>query len=82
MVNSIIFTPTIPKDKDSVVVWSGLTGCADALSLAAAINNSKHLFVIITPDSQTALRLEHELAFFFSLRYCFITFSRLGNLTV
>ena len=64
MVNSIIFTPTIPKEKDSVVVWSGLSGCADALTLASAINNSQNLFVVITPDSQTALRLEHELAFF------------------
>ena len=58
MVNSIIFTPTIPKAKNSVVVWSGLSGCADALTLASAINNSQNLFVVITPDSQTALRLE------------------------
>ena len=64
MSNSPIFSPSIPKVKDEVVVWSGLTGCADALTLASAINNTPQLFVIITPDSQTALRLEHELAFF------------------
>ena len=64
MSNSSIFSPSIPSSKEFLVIWSGLTGCADALSLAAAINSSKNLFVIITPDSQTALRLEHELAFF------------------
>ena len=66
MSKSLIFSPSIPKVKDDVVIWSGLTGCADALTLASAINNTQQLFVIITPDSQTALRLEHELAFFLS----------------
>ncbi len=64
MSNASIFSPRIPNTKDSVVIWSGLTGCADAISLASAINNSNNLFVIITPDSQTALRIEHDLAFF------------------
>ncbi len=58
-----LFSPLVPKDKQPVV-WTGLSGCADSLSLAAAIKNEQRLFVIVTPDSQTALRLEHELAFF------------------
>ena len=64
MANTSIFSPNVPKSKDQAVIWTGLTGCADALALASAINDEKRLFVIITPDNQTALRLEHELAFF------------------
>jgi len=64
MVDSLIFSPLIPQNKDQALVWSGLTGCADSLALANAIKNENRLFVIVTPDTQTALRLEHELAFF------------------
>jgi transcription-repair coupling factor (superfamily II helicase) len=64
MTKTSIFSPNVPKSKDQTVIWTGLTGCADALALASAINNEKRLFVVITPDNQTALRLEHELAFF------------------
>ncbi|WP_446808441.1 transcription-repair coupling factor [Methylomonas sp. 2BW1-5-20] len=48
----------------STVFWSGLSGCGDSLTLAQAITQEKRLLVIVTPDTQTALRLEHELAFF------------------
>ena len=54
----------IPKTKDESVTWAALKGCGDSLALASAINNENRLFVVITPDNQTALRLEHELAFF------------------
>lgn len=56
------------------MVWPGLTGCADALALAAAIAQEKRLFVIITTDNQTALRLEHELAFFLNKQYPILHF--------
>ncbi|WP_235557283.1 transcription-repair coupling factor [Methyloglobulus morosus] len=46
------------------MTWSGLIGCGDSLALATAIQNENRLFVVVTPDNQTALRLEHELAFF------------------
>ncbi|MGR9086607.1 MAG: transcription-repair coupling factor, partial [Gammaproteobacteria bacterium] len=59
-----IFSPEIPKSKDQTVFWTGLKGCADALALASAIKNEDRLFVIVTPDNHTALRLEHELEFF------------------
>jgi transcription-repair coupling factor (superfamily II helicase) len=36
-----------------------LTGSGDSLALANAINHEKRLFVIITPDNQTAFRFEH-----------------------
>ena len=64
MANNLIFSPPIPRKQDQVLVWTGLTGCGDSLALASAIKNEDRLFVIVTPDNQTALRLEHELSFF------------------
>lgn len=64
MADTLIFYPTVPQAKDQAVIWTGLTGCGDSLALASAIKNENRLFVIVTPDNQTALRLEHELAFF------------------
>ena len=64
MANSSIFSPTVPLTQDQTLVWTGFNGCADALALANAIQNEQRLFVMVTPDNQTALRLEHELAFF------------------
>ncbi|OAI08577.1 transcription-repair coupling factor [Methylomonas methanica] len=60
--------PLIPAaalpQQPTTVFWSGLSGCGDSLTLAQAITQEKRLLVIVTPDTQTALRLEHELAFF------------------
>jgi len=64
MANNLIFSPQIPQQNDQTLIWTGLTGCGDSLALASAIKNEDRLFVIVTPDNQTALRLEHELAFF------------------
>jgi transcription-repair coupling factor (superfamily II helicase) len=64
MANTLILFPNVPQSKDQAVIWTGLTGCGDSLALASAIKNENRLFVIVTPDNQTALRLEHELAFF------------------
>ena len=64
MANNLIFSPKIPQKQDQALIWTGLTGCGDSLALASAIKNEDRLFVIVTPDNQTALRLEHELSFF------------------
>jgi len=64
MSDHLIFSPEIPKDKNQTIIWTGLNGCADALALASAITQQNRLFVIVTADNATALRLEHELAFF------------------
>ena len=56
--------PALPKSLDTPVYWSGLNGCGDSLALANAIAQENRLLVIVTADTQTALRLEHELAFF------------------
>jgi len=69
-----IFSPAIPKEISQPQFWSGLKGCADSLAIASAIKNEKRLFVIVTPDNQTALRLEHELSFFLSNEYPILHF--------
>ncbi len=70
----MIFSPQVPNKKDQQVTWAGLTGCGDALALASAIKNENRLFIIVTPDNQTALRLEHELAFFLNNEYPILQF--------
>jgi transcription-repair coupling factor (superfamily II helicase) len=62
--NALIFSPKLPGSKAAALLWSGLHGCADALALASAVKNENRLFLIVTADNHTALRLEHELAFF------------------
>jgi len=59
-----IFFPPLPETTSQVIFWDGLTGCADSLAIASAIKNENRLLVVITPDNQTALRLEHEIALF------------------
>lgn len=61
---NLIFSPQIPQKNHQALTWSGLIGCADSLVLASAIQNENRLFVIVTEDNQSALRLEHELGFF------------------
>ncbi len=69
-----IFTPQVPYKIKHPVFWSGLTGCADSLAIATAIQNEARLFVVLTPDTQTALRLEHELSFFLQDEYPILHF--------
>jgi transcription-repair coupling factor (superfamily II helicase) len=74
MADTLIFSPQVPQKKDQAFIWTGLTGCGDSLALASAIKNETRLFVIVTPDNQTALRLEHELAFFLQNEYPILHF--------
>lgn len=69
-----VFSPKIPHKAHHPLFWSGLNGCSDALALASAIKNEKHLFVIITADAQIALRLKQELAFFLNDSYPVLQF--------
>ncbi len=71
---SSLFTPPIPQTADSPIYWSGLAGCGDSLALANAIAQEKRLLVVVTPDTQTALRLEHELGFFLDNGYPILQF--------
>ncbi len=74
MTTSSIFSPELPKDNTQPLYWSGLKGCGDSLAIASAIKNENRLFVIVTPDNQTALRLEHELLFFLTDKYPILHF--------
>lgn len=72
--NFSVFSPKIPHKAKELLTWTGLDGCADALALASAIRSEKRLFVIVTADTQTALRLEQELAFFLDGEYPILQF--------
>ncbi len=67
--HNLIFSPVVPESPKQPLVWSGLVGCADSLALASAIQNENRLFVIVTEDNHTALRLENELGFFLQNQY-------------
>ena len=74
MPENSIFSPDLPGNTQQPLFWTGLKGCADSLAIASAIKNENRLFVIVTPDNQTALRLEHELAFFLNHEYPILHF--------
>ena len=60
-------SPLVPVTPDKVgqtEVWRGLSGCGDALALAQAIRRDQRLYLVVTEDTQTAVRLEHEIRFF------------------
>ena len=61
---SLIPESALAVSPDQPLFWSGLNGCGDSLALASAIAEQQRLWVIVTSDTQTALRLEHELGFF------------------
>ena len=71
---SSLLNPVLPKAADTPIYWSGLSGCGDSLALASAIAQEKRLLVVVTPDTQTAMRLEHELAFFLDNAYPILQF--------
>ncbi|HFD13364.1 MAG TPA: transcription-repair coupling factor [Crenotrichaceae bacterium] len=58
------FHPILPEQPGQQIVWSSLSGCADSLALASALTQNQSYLVVITADSQTALRLQHEIEFF------------------
>lgn len=60
---SSVFSLTLPESTQHLV-WTGLKGCAETLALAHAIQQEPRLFVIITPDNQSAVQLIQELNFF------------------
>ncbi len=74
MSNISIFEPALPDQGTSALVWAGLKGCADALAIASAVKNENRLWVVITADNPSALRLEQELAFFLQEEYPILHF--------
>jgi len=56
--------PLPPATVNEAQAWLGLHGCGDSLALAEAVKANHRLFLVVTPDMQTLLRIEHELRFF------------------
>ena len=57
-------TPPLPTTRRQALCWSGLHGCSDSLAIASAIGASPGLFVVVTADAQSALRIEQEVKTF------------------
>ena len=74
MPSPLIQIPALPQSATPIVHWEGISGCGDSLALASVIAQEKRLLVVVTPDTQTALRLEHELAFFLDNAYPILQF--------
>lgn len=74
MANTPLFPLQIPENLQQPLLWTGLTGCAESLALAQAIEQENRLFVIVTPDNHIALQLIQELAFFLQDKYPILHF--------
>jgi transcription-repair coupling factor (superfamily II helicase) len=61
--HSPLFPPAIASPTDAQT-WAALHGCGDSLALAEAVKRDRRLYLAVTPDMHTMLRLEHELRFF------------------
>ena len=56
--------PPVTTIANGASAWLGLHGCGDSLALAEAVKADRRLYLVVTPDMQTLLRIEHELRFF------------------
>ncbi|MEO6699428.1 MAG: CarD family transcriptional regulator, partial [Paraperlucidibaca sp.] len=61
---SVLALPPLPTRADDKRHWGGLSGGAQALSIAEIVQTHPGMVVVITHNSQTAARLEDELRFF------------------
>lgn len=57
-------SPPIITSSAGSQVWRELHGCGDSLALAESAKSDNRLYLVVTPDMQAMLRLEHELRFF------------------
>ena len=65
MTNSCsVFKPPIVDKPGYVSHWGRLYGSSYGLTICNAALESQRLFVVVTPDTRTALRLEYELRFY------------------
>ena len=59
-----LLNPKSPGRPGECLYWGQLYGASASLALAAAAQTRSGPVVVVTPDMQTAARLEHELRFF------------------
>ena len=57
-------SPPVIATPEDAQIWTSLYGCGDSLALAEAVKKDRRLYLAVTPDMHTMLRLEHELRFF------------------
>ncbi|MCU7905957.1 MAG: transcription-repair coupling factor [Candidatus Thiodiazotropha sp. (ex Epidulcina cf. delphinae)] len=58
------FAPKLPQAINERLQWGRLYGCGASLAIANAAYDFPGLLLIVTPDMQSATRLERELGFF------------------
>ena len=58
------------KSQNDQLHWGNLSGAALALSVASLINKQPGFYLLLVPDTPTALKLEQELAVFVSPDQC------------
>lgn len=59
-----VLNPPLPQKPNDKIAWGGLHGCAVAMTIAKAAAKANSPFIVITPDTQSANRLERELKIF------------------
>ena len=59
-----LFKPTLVDKSGYVTHWGRLYGSAHGLAIVNAAQQSRRPWVVITPDTRTAVRLEYELRFY------------------
>ncbi|MEW8624180.1 MAG: transcription-repair coupling factor [Candidatus Thiodiazotropha sp.] len=57
-------SPQLPAADGERYQWGGLHGCSGSLAIANAAQNYPGIILVVTPDMQSATRLESELRFF------------------
>ncbi len=59
-------SPKLAQVPGERLQWGGLHGCSASLAIASAARDYPGLILVVTPDMQSASRLERELVFFLS----------------
>jgi len=59
-----LFKPSFVDTPGNITHWGRLYGSAYGLAICSAAQQSQRPWVVITPDTRTALRLEYELRFY------------------
>ncbi|MEW8207604.1 MAG: transcription-repair coupling factor, partial [Candidatus Thiodiazotropha taylori] len=57
-------SPQLPEADGERYQWGGLHGCSGSLAIANAAKHYQGIILVVTPDMQSASRLESELRFF------------------
>ncbi|MES9929112.1 MAG: transcription-repair coupling factor, partial [Candidatus Thiodiazotropha sp. 6PDIVS] len=56
--------PELPESPGARFQWGGLHGCSASLAIANTAQQYQGVIIVVTPDMQSATRLETELRFF------------------